>query len=89
MRRIDERKGIDIGDVVGREGGCGANDLFERLAADAEFPASLDDLRDVESPATFHGRAPEQVDEFLAEVVAPILEREPVVARETTETPLV
>ena len=48
----------------------------ERLAADPEFTAlgvSLDALRAAADPRRFVGRAPEQVDEFLAEVVEPLL----------------
>ena len=48
------------------------NDLLERLAADPEFPVPSDDLRAVTDPARFVGRAPRQVDEFLAEVIGPI-----------------
>lgn len=49
------------------------NDLIARLRADealagVDFDAPLD-------PAKFVGRAPEQVDEFLREVVAPIREK--------------
>ena len=50
-----------------------ANDLLERLAADPAFPVRADDLRAVTDPARFVGRAPQQVDDFLAEVVDPIL----------------
>jgi adenylosuccinate lyase len=65
------------------------NDMLERLAADPEFPARLDDLRDVAEPARFYGRAPQQVDEFLAEVVDPVLAREPAVALDGAEAPRV
>jgi adenylosuccinate lyase len=50
-----------------------ANDMLERLAADPEFGLPLADLRAATDPSRFVGRAPEQVDEFLAEVVEPIL----------------
>ncbi len=50
-----------------------ANDMLERLAGDPAFPAGLDDLRSTTDPARFYGRAPEQVDEFLVEVIEPIL----------------
>ena len=49
---------------------------LERLAGDPEFAAlgvSLDELRAAAEPRRFVGRAPEQVDEFLAEVVEPLL----------------
>ena len=49
------------------------NDLLERIAADSLFAAvhgSLDTLLD---PIRFTGRAPQQVREFVAECVDPIL----------------
>ena len=49
------------------------NDMLERLAADPAFPVSTDALRAVTDPAQFTGRAAEQVDDFLAEVVRPLL----------------
>ncbi|MBC7895986.1 MAG: adenylosuccinate lyase [Cytophagaceae bacterium] len=49
------------------------NDMLDRLAGDPEFPVPISDLRETLSPSKFVGRAPEQVDEFLAEVVDPIL----------------
>ncbi len=53
----------------------GANDLLARLAADPEMHVNVDDLREAIDPARFVGRAPEQVDEFLDEAVAPRLAR--------------
>lgn len=50
-----------------------ANDMLERLAADPAFPVPSADLRAVTDPSRFIGRAAHQVDEFLAEVVQPIL----------------
>jgi adenylosuccinate lyase len=49
-----------------------ANDLLERLATDPGFPPRVD-LRAATDPARYVGRSPEQVDEFLAEVVDPLL----------------
>lgn len=49
------------------------NDLLARLAADPAFARV--DLHETLDPAQFVGRAPEQVDEFLADVVAPIRRR--------------
>jgi adenylosuccinate lyase len=49
------------------------NDLYERLAADPAFGVPMEDLRAAADPARFVGRAPEQVDEFLADVVDPLL----------------
>jgi len=53
------------------------NDLLQRLAADKDFPVQLDEIGAVLKPERFVGRAPEQVDEFLTEVVMPILAGEP------------
>ena len=49
------------------------NDMLERLARDSAFGLPLADLRAAADPRRFVGRAPEQVDEFLAEVVEPLL----------------
>ncbi|MBX3172850.1 MAG: adenylosuccinate lyase [Gemmatimonadaceae bacterium] len=49
------------------------NDMLERLAKDPAFPVPSEDLAAVTDPTRFVGRAPQQVDEFLAEVVQPIL----------------
>ena len=54
--------------VVKNEGG--KNDLMARLAADPAFAKV--DLGNVLDASQFVGRAPEQVDEFLAEIVGPI-----------------
>jgi len=54
--------------VVKQEGRT--NDLLQRLAADPAFAAI--DLEAVVDARQFVGRAPEQVDDFLAEVVAPL-----------------
>jgi adenylosuccinate lyase len=53
--------------------GAERNDLFDRLAKDPGFRVSLDEIRRVAAPERFVGRAPQQVDEFLAEVVEPLL----------------
>ncbi len=50
------------------------NDMLERLAADPSFPVKSDDLRAVTDPSRFIGRAAHQVDDFLAEVIGPILD---------------
>ena len=49
------------------------NDLYARLAGDAEFGVPMEDLVAAADPSRFVGRAPQQVDDFLAEVVAPLL----------------
>jgi adenylosuccinate lyase len=52
-----------------------ANDLVERIAGDPAFGLSAADLEEALEPARYVGRAPEQVDAFLAEEVDPVLER--------------
>ena len=49
------------------------NDMLVRLAADPAFSVGMDDLQAATDARRYVGRAPEQVDEFLAEVVEPIL----------------
>jgi adenylosuccinate lyase len=53
--------------------GAPNNDLLDRIAADETFGITRDELERAMDPKRFVGRAPEQVDEFLAEVVAPLL----------------
>ncbi len=52
--------------------GAESNDLLERLAKDKNFGVKLEDLRGVIDPKRFVGRAPEQVDEFLRDVITPL-----------------
>jgi len=59
--------------VVKQEGG--PNDLIQRLRADEAFAHV--DLDAVLEPRRFVGRAPEQVDEFIAEVIEPIRAKYP------------
>jgi len=49
------------------------NDMLERLAGDSEYGVPMDDLRDALDPTRFIGRSAAQVDEFLEEVVHPLL----------------
>jgi adenylosuccinate lyase len=76
VHEVIRRHSVEAARAV--KGGAPRNDLLERLAGDAEFAAlgvSLDDLHAALDPARFVGRAPQQVDEFLAEVAEPILAR--------------
>ena len=56
--------------------GTEANDLLERLARDKSFGVKLEDLRGAIAPARFVGRAPQQVDEFLRDVITPLFSSE-------------
>ena len=51
------------------------SDLLERIADDDAFGMNLKQLREISDPARFVGRAPQQVDRFLAEWVQPALAR--------------
>ena len=59
----------------GRMRSGGTNDLTRRIAADEAFGIDEEALEAFLEPSRFVGRAPEQVDAFLAEWVEPILER--------------
>jgi adenylosuccinate lyase len=51
------------------------NDLLDRIAADPAFGVTRGELEEDLRPELYVGRAPQQVDEFLAEWVDPVLER--------------
>jgi len=53
--------------------GATSNDLLDRLAADEHLGLSGHDIGAATDPSGFVGRAPEQVDDFLAEVIEPLL----------------
>ena len=52
----------------------GSGRRLELIAADPAFNLSLDALRETMDPARYVGRAPQQVEEFLSEVINPLLE---------------
>lgn len=60
-------------DVVKQEGGD--NDLIQRMADDPEIDMTLEEIEATLDVNNFVGRAPQQVDEFVADFVDPILER--------------
>ena len=51
------------------------NNLLELIAEDPKFGMSLEELKKSMDPARYVGRSKEQVEEFLAEVIQPILEQ--------------
>ncbi|MDO4553788.1 MAG: adenylosuccinate lyase [Lachnospiraceae bacterium] len=61
------------GKVVKEEGK--ENDLVDRIANDPAFGMTKEQIMAIMEPKNFVGRAPEQTQEFLDEVVAPILEQ--------------
>jgi adenylosuccinate lyase len=52
--------------------GADGNDLLERLGRDKSFGVKMKDLEGAIDPKRFVGRAPEQVDEFLRDVITPL-----------------
>jgi len=50
------------------------NNLLELIAADPAFNMSLDELKSSMEPSKFIGRAKEQTEEFIADVIKPILD---------------
>ena len=63
---------MDAGRMVKVEGK--ENDLLERIAADPAFGMTMEQLQAIMDPKNFVGRAPEQTEEFVKEVVNPRLE---------------
>ncbi len=53
------------------------NEMLARLEADASWPVKHDDLLASLDPSRFIGRSAHQVDDFLAEVIAPIMVANP------------
>ena len=62
------------GRVVKEEGK--PNDLLQRIADDPRFPMNLEQLQAIMKPANFVGRSVQQTEEFFAEHIDPILEKE-------------
>lgn len=50
------------------------NDLIERIANDKAFGKNIDELNNILNPQNFCGRAAQQAEEFINEVVTPILQ---------------
>jgi adenylosuccinate lyase len=63
------------GDRLKAEGG--ENTLLADVASDPDFRLTAKEIAAATDPALFVGRAPEQVDEFLAAEIAPILAAHP------------
>ena len=50
------------------------NNLLELIAADPSFNLTLEELKKTMDPKKYVGRAPQQAEEFLDEVIRPVLE---------------
>ena len=68
IRELSMEAGRNV-KVEGKE-----NNLLELIAADPAFNLSLEDLKKTMDPARYVGRAPLQVDNFLKNVVDPVLD---------------
>jgi adenylosuccinate lyase len=58
--------------VIKEEGG--ENDLLGRIAGDPIFGVTLEELNAIVSPEKYVGRAPQQTEDFISEVVKPAIE---------------
>ena len=63
---------MEAGAVVKREGK--PNDLVDRIAADPAFGKTKEELLEIMKPILYVGRAPEQTEEFINEVIKPVLD---------------
>lgn len=50
------------------------NNLLELIAADEHFDLTLEELQNTMDPQKYVGRSVQQVEEFLDEVIRPVLE---------------
>ncbi len=69
IRRYSMEAGRNV-KVEGKE-----NNLAELIANDPAFGLTLDEINAVMKPENFVGRSPRQVEDFLSEVVYPIIEK--------------
>ena len=51
------------------------NDLVERIADDEQFNLSVEDIEKILNPSNLCGRASKQTEEYINDVVKPILEK--------------
>ena len=76
LHEVIRRHALEVARAIAEEGA--GNDLLQRLAADPAFAtAPIAKIAQDLDPLHYVGRAPEQVDEFLHDVVDPLLARLP------------
>ena len=63
---------MEAGRAVKEEGK--ENDLLMRIAADPAFGMTMDQLQEIMKPENFTGRAKEQTEEYIRDVVRPVLD---------------
>ena len=74
MHEVVKEHSLAAGKIVKNE--AAENDLFERLANDDRIPFSLGEINNMVGDCSqFTGRAKEQTEDFLKEVVLPLLEK--------------
>lgn len=61
------------------------NDLIERVLADPDFKITAEEMDAILKPESFTGRSEQQVNEFLAECIKPILDSNKDILNETAE----
>ena len=59
--------------MVKEEGG--RNDLIDRIVNDPAFMVTRSEVEQILDPVNFIGRSREQVEEFLSEIILPVLEK--------------
>jgi len=72
-QQLHERIRVHSLEAAAAVDGGQSNPLLDLLAADPAFAAVADQLPELTEPSLFIGRAPQQVDEFLEQEVAPRL----------------
>ncbi|MCR4687214.1 MAG: adenylosuccinate lyase [Lachnospiraceae bacterium] len=73
LHEIIREKSMEAGKNVKEEGL--ENNLLELLAAEPQFGLTKEEMESKLDPALYVGRAPRQVEKFVAEVCKPILEK--------------
>ena len=73
LHEIIREHSMEAGKRVKMEGAD--NDLLSRIAADEKFKPVHAQLDSITDPSKFVGRAPSQVDEFVAADVDPVLKK--------------
>ena len=71
LHELIREHSMAAGRVVKEEGGD--NDLIDRIVADPAFNLKREDIEKILKPENYIGRSENQVEEFIAEYVDPIL----------------
>lgn len=82
LHELIRRHSMDAAAVVKREGGD--NDLISRIKGDPAFAAVKDGIDAIMDPRNFIGRAEAQTEEFIAEHISPVLQKEKISDEETS-----